>query len=348
MHQTENQLITIESKDAYAVFTTAGALDPIIARVKREIDKFEADATTERGRKEIKSMAYKVARSKTYVDDVGKQVAARVKEIPKIVDANRRHARETLERWQEEVRRPLTEWEEAEKKRVDAHVAAIDALRALAATIDDAGEQKDAATLRSSLQAAEAVTVDSSCEEFEEEYALAKKSTVETLTKAIAERERYEADQAELARLRKEQEEREARERQEAEEKAAREREEAAAERARQEAEEKARREAEQREAAARAEREAAEARERELERQKEEAEKRAAEAEERARREAEEERRREAEEAARRKANEEHRTKLFNEAVAALTAHGIKHQEAEGVISLIHDGAVPHVSITY
>lgn len=96
MHQTENQLIVIESKDAYQVFTTEGALDPIIARVKQEIDKFEPEVSTERGRKEIASMAYKVARSKTYLDNVGKQIADEVKKTPKVVDANRRHARETL------------------------------------------------------------------------------------------------------------------------------------------------------------------------------------------------------------------------------------------------------------
>ncbi|OCS62006.1 hypothetical protein BBZ50_02590 [Escherichia coli] len=50
---------------------------------------FVPDITTAKGRKEIASLAYKVAQTKTYLDGLGKDLVAELKEIPKLIDANR-------------------------------------------------------------------------------------------------------------------------------------------------------------------------------------------------------------------------------------------------------------------
>jgi colicin import membrane protein len=42
--------------------------------MKRETDALDADVTTEKGRKAIASMAYKVARTKTAIDEAGKKL----------------------------------------------------------------------------------------------------------------------------------------------------------------------------------------------------------------------------------------------------------------------------------
>ncbi len=86
-------------KGALAVFTTPGAIDPILADIRKRIDAFVGDVTTKRGREEIASFAYKLARSKTFIDDAGKTLVAEMKEIPKKIDASRKHVRDTLDLW---------------------------------------------------------------------------------------------------------------------------------------------------------------------------------------------------------------------------------------------------------
>jgi hypothetical protein len=188
-------------------------------------------------------MAYAVARSKTALDDVGKKLVADLKEVPKKIDAERKRVRDTLEAWQEEVRRPLNEWQAAEDARVDKHNEAIERLKALAIDLDGI----TAEDLADRVAQLEAIALGESWEEFEAEAARAKDKSLIVLRAALAARQQYEADQAELARRRAEDE---LREQQEREARIAR------------EAEERALREAEQR---AQAEREAAARREREL-----------------------------------------------------------------------------------
>ncbi|MGQ4865984.1 hypothetical protein ACOQOO_26480, partial [Enterobacter kobei] len=67
-------------------------------------------------------MAHKVARSKTYIDNAGKDLVAELKALPKQIDESRRIVRERLDALKDEVRRPLTEWE-AEQERIKAEEA---------------------------------------------------------------------------------------------------------------------------------------------------------------------------------------------------------------------------------
>jgi hypothetical protein len=49
------------------------------------------------GREAIASMEYKVARSKTALDDGGKKLVADLKQIPKKIDAERKRVRDPLD-----------------------------------------------------------------------------------------------------------------------------------------------------------------------------------------------------------------------------------------------------------
>src|SRR3546814_4956942 len=102
------------------VFTTVGAIDKYLDMVRAEIDGFSGDVQTKKGRDAIASIAYKVAKSKTYLDGVGKELTDSAKELPKKIDATRKLVRDTLDAWKDEVRKPLTEWEQAEESRVAA------------------------------------------------------------------------------------------------------------------------------------------------------------------------------------------------------------------------------------
>lgn len=334
----DKELVTIEPKNALAVFTDEKAIDPILARVRKEIDAFVPDITTVSGRKAVASMAFKVAKSKTYLDGVGKKLVDEYKEIPKKIDATRKRVRDTLDEWKDEVRKPLTDWEEAEDARVNAIKAALAELQAV---IDDQSERTSEA-IRDRLDEVrrEAIT-----EQFYAEHtAMAaefKDRAITALETQLARAEKREAEAAELARLRAEQT---AREQKEREDRIARE----AAEAAQCKAATSAKAERDRLEAEARAEREAAERRELQLKLEKEQAERRVVEAEARAKRELEEQAERERAEAAKREADTKHRAAVNRAAMAALVEGGVPEDVAKTVIKLIASKSVPAVSIQY
>lgn len=116
-------LVVIEKSNAMAVFTRSEQLDPLIAAIESEARSLVPDVTTKKGRDAIASMAHKVARSKTYIDNAGKDLVAELKALPKQIDESRRLVRDRLDALKDEVRRPLTEWE-AEQERIAAEKAA--------------------------------------------------------------------------------------------------------------------------------------------------------------------------------------------------------------------------------
>lgn len=349
------ELIVIPKESALTVFSEPQGLDPFMAKIRAEIDAFVPDISTAKGRKEIASIAHKVAKSKTYLDGVGKELVSELKELPKKVDASRKQMRDTLDAWKDEVRQPLTEWEQAETDRIEAHKQAIANLRSDCE--DDI--ERTAAEIASAISLIEGVEIGPQWEEFETEAARAKDKALAELKVKLAAREKYEAEQAELARLRAEAE---AREQKEREERIARE----AAERAQRETEEKAQAE---REAAIRREQEAkaaAERRELELklqaeqaQREKVEAQQRAEQAErdavERAERAAAAERQRQADEQARieaeakdREKNKEHKAKINRAALEAFVAGGMPEDCAKQAVTLIAKRSIPNITISY
>ncbi|WAE51210.1 coiled-coil domain-containing protein [Stutzerimonas frequens] len=351
---TETQLAIVPPKEtALQVFQAANGLDPYLQQIRAEIDAFVPDVSTKKGRDAIASIAHKVARSKTALDNVGKDLVAELKEIPKKIDAERKRMRDTLDAWKDEVRAPLNEWEQAEADRVAGHERRIEELR----TLDT--EDRTAAEIASVISLIEEVEIGPEWEEFEAEAHRVKAATLTALQLALTKRQAYEAEQAELERLRAEAAQREQKDR---EERIARE----AAEQAQREAEQRAQAErdaAAKREADAKA---AAERRELELklqaeqaEREKLEAQQRAEQAErdaaERAERAAAAERQRQADEQARieaeakaREADKAHKAAINRAALEAFIAGGMPEACAKQAVTLIAKRQIPNVAITY
>ena len=138
-------LVVIEKKNAMAVFTNNDQLDPLIELIEKEARSLVPDVTTKKGRDAIASMAHKVARSKTYIDNAGKDLVAELKALPKQIDESRRVVRERLDALKDEVRRPLTEWE-AEQERIKAEEA-MNALHAEALEMNIKFDQELAAKI---------------------------------------------------------------------------------------------------------------------------------------------------------------------------------------------------------
>ncbi|VUT04617.1 hypothetical protein SB6415_02126 [Klebsiella pasteurii] len=317
-------LVVIEKKNAMAVFTNNDQLDPLIEAIEKEARSLVPDVTTKKGRDAIASMAHKVARSKTYIDNAGKDLVAELKALPKQIDESRRVVRERLDALKDEVRRPLTEWEE-EQERIKAEEAML-ALHVEALAMNEEFDRQLAARIESDHEMALLMN-----DAFDREQAE---------KKAEAERQRI-AREEEIKR------QAEAKAKREAAEKAQREID-AAAAREREAILAKERAEREQREAAERAEREKQAAIEAERRKAQEEADRIRREAEQREQARLAEEKRK-ADEQARREADVRHRKAVGVEVVKALMANtSLTRDQAIEVLTAVKDGRIPHTGISY
>lgn len=244
--QTSTELVAVNALVPAEVFAPGG-VEAIIKGVVDKVRAIETDISTPAGRKAIGSLAYKIARSKTALDEMGKTLVSQIKAQANLIDADRRTIRERLDELQDEVRKPLTDWENAEKDRVESHEAALTAIVEWA----DYGDLETADSLRKRLDFLLNYPP-RAWQEFAARAEKTLKAEIDQARERLAAAEKREAEAAEAERLRREQAEREQRER---DERIARE----AAERARVEAEQLAREEAAQVAAAAEEERQAAE-----------------------------------------------------------------------------------------
>ena len=353
---TQAQLVVIEPTSAVALFTEGEGVEAMLADIRKQATSLVPDLSTAKGRKEIASIAFSVAKTKTYLDGFGKELTDKYKEIPKRIDANRKLIRDTLDALKDEVRAPLTQYEAAEEARVAALQSRLARLNELGSS---ASIEIAAADLQVMLNEVEQNALDDTWQELLPQATVAKELAAKRLGEALAARQKYEAEQAELEQLRQKQAEQDRidRERLIAEQAA-----------------ELARREEENRQ---RLEREAAQHREQEAQRQalaareREEQARRDAEAAELARQQAEANAARMAEEAAARAAEQErqriadeqrlkdeedarrmadraHQGRINSAILMDLIGMGIEEDKAVTLIKHIANNKIAHLTINY
>ena len=175
----------------------------VLASIKERAKLFIPDLTTKHGRKEIASFAMKIAKCKTGIDGIGKDLVAKAKADVKLVDNKRKLVRDTLDALKEEVRRPLTEFEDAEKARVTRLNDGVNNMR----DIGDGALLEWGSLSLTELQ--EKILIlddknDGTWEEFNDAAIKAIKESKEKIEQAIVKRIAYDAEQDELIRLRQE------------------------------------------------------------------------------------------------------------------------------------------------
>ena len=348
------ELQVLEQNVIVQAFATQGGTEALFERIAEQARSFVPDVTTRKGREEIGSVAMKVSKSKTLTEKYAKDLVAEEKARIKLIDDDRIQFCKKMDSLRDEILAPRDAWEQAEKDRVQAiqdKIAQFDSGRV------DIGSPLS--LIISVIAEIEAIEIDESFAEQQEYAKLKKYECLEVLRKVQVDREKYEAEQAELERLRQAeqvhlQQEREAQIAREATEKAQRE----AEEKARFEAErvQREKLESEQREARLKAEKEAAELREQALKqkavddaKQAEIAKQQAIEAE-RKRIEAEQFAQAEAERKAleAREADQAHKKIICGEALKGLTDLGLSVDQGKAVLNAINKGLVPHVSIKF
>lgn len=353
----KQQVITIDdiSADNAPAIYVAGGLGQFFDAVKTEVTGEVPDLTTRKGRERIASLAATVSKSKAAVEKPGRDYLRRLKEMPKVVEAELRDFVTKMDNLRDTTRQPLTEWEEAEQARKDKHVDGIQDIKDLA--VFEATPA--AAHVAQIIADLELVEINDTWEEFLAEAAQIKDQTLAKLRALHAERAQYEAEQAELTRLRLE---KEARDKKDNEDRIARE----AAEQATREAEARAQRDRDAQAQRVRDEQAAAEKRENDLKLQAAESDRRA----EQAKREqaVAAERQAAAVEQARqdeiaranaaadeilrqqqeRQADVAHKSKILGEAKQALIGMNISEELAKAIVLKIARGEVPNVSIQF
>ncbi|ONG09103.1 hypothetical protein BWQ95_10840 [Aeromonas hydrophila] len=340
----QTQLVVIEPTTAVALFTEGQGVTELLADIRQKASSLVPDVATAKGRKEIASVAYAVAKTKTYLDGLGKELTDQYKEIPKRIDANRKVLRDTLDALKDEVRAPLTQYEAAE----EARVAALKERMTTFADAKQVSAELPSTELENYLQQIEAIAIDDSWEEMTAQAGVAKDAAVLHLRTTIEKAKEREAQAAELECLRQAQaaREQEDRERRIAEQAAAAEAQ--RQEQARLDAERRER-EAREREQQAIRDAEAAELARQQAEdnaaRQAAEAATRAAEQE---RQRIEREQRLKAEEDARRAANRAHRGRINSAILLDLMGLGIDEEKAINLIKHIAGNKIDHLTINY
>jgi hypothetical protein len=313
----ENEIAIVPPKEtALAVFTAENGLDPYLKKILDEIEAYKTtadmDMTKERNRKAVASMSYKLARSKTALDNAGKVLVDELKALPRKVDSERKRVWDLIEKWQEEVREPLTEWEKLEAARIQKIGERIADLKVLQKWSESPCMQID--DIKEKIDFVKAVVIDDSFAEFKDKAEAEKNKAIVLLKEQLENRIVVEAEYAERNRLEEEaraeaekkaEAERIEREKRIAEE-AKRQAEEAAAQKAKQEKEAAERRELQLQLAAEKAKREALEAEER--------AKRIAQETEERLKRENEDRLRKQEEERLNRYKDEQNKMRIYNE----------------------------------
>lgn len=337
LEPTKDIALAITENPALAILDSQ-KFEAFYEKIKAETENVTSDATTNKGRDEIRSMAFKVAKTRTAIDKARLGLTEGWRTKTKQANEAGAQIKARLEALEEKVRAPLTAWEEAEKIRAEKHEQVLRFLSQSAQVeIDD-----------NSKTIADRINDVLNCEISPDVHGIAidivkdeKARTLSALNIALERAKLEEAERAELERFRKEAAEREAieaekRAKEEAEAKAEADRlaEAERLERIRQEAAESARLEAERAHAAALAiERERADKIERQA---KEEAERRKKEAE-----------KEEADRLAREQ-DREHRGKIMGAAKVAIMECGVDEDKARNIVLAIAAGNIPAISIKF
>ena len=374
---TITSLAVIETTSAALVYAP-GALTALVDRLKQEVRAQLAtlDVSKPKDKARIISLSARVAKAKVKLDEMGADLTEEHRAVVTAVNADRKTMRDDMDAFKVEVRKPVTDLENAEKDRVAAHEAII-------RQIEDLGRLDRPLNLEEIEARAGQVSVlaDRDWQEFKQRAVGAKVMAMEALSEAQdrAIEARRLREQAE--RLESEARERAIKEREEAAAKAAKEAAErraeerawiarqaaiqeqqriendrieaeaeriAAEERAArelQEAEERRIREAEQAEARRVADSQAAQRRAQEAAAQAQRDQEAAIERE---RQRVAEEQRKELDEAEKRAKNRAHQGAIHREIVEALAKLGLPEDGAKRIIEAIVQGRVPHVTISY
>ncbi len=199
---TKTDIAVLVEQDPTIVYTDPKKFDAFITQIRTELSALPVDLTTGVGRKEVASRAYKVSKAKTALEEAAKGLTEAARTTIAAVNESKKDIVQRLDELRDEIRKPLTDWEAAEEKRIEDCRKTIEWLKgAISTTIDDT-----AATVAERLKEVEAVDVSEAVyAEMFPAAESAKHMAVGALSATVARLAQAERDAAELAQLRADQ-----------------------------------------------------------------------------------------------------------------------------------------------
>lgn len=189
------ELTIVEDIREVTTFDTEKVND-YLKRLRDHETSIIGDISTEESRKEIASRAYKIAKAKTAISKEANRLKEEAEAKVKAVRKERDRIEAEMQAIQDEVRSPLTQWEQANEARVAGLQAAIDRI---VASVQFEG-LPTTADIKTRLDSLSDVPAD--WQEFKIRADIEIKKATEILTARWETSKKYDAEQIELAALR--------------------------------------------------------------------------------------------------------------------------------------------------
>lgn len=202
--ETGNALVVAPALNAVTTFTVKDGSKSVLENIRAQVKALPLDISTEAGRKQIKSVARKLGSVKAELDDAGKTLKADMQAQVNLVDGERKIIRDGIEALQEEIKAPLVEFEKKEEERKQSREDRITAIKELFKFWDG---QPTIENIDTNLSEVEELR-DFDWQEFRARATSTADDVKQFLDNARAARVKHDADQAELERFRKAEEER--------------------------------------------------------------------------------------------------------------------------------------------
>jgi colicin import membrane protein len=207
MAKEELALIEVQELKPEVLCTEQGLTDTL-DKIKSIAKSFVYDSTTDQGRSEIKSLAYKVACSKkpiiTVLKKESEEASAKVKRINGLCGK----VEVQLDALKDEIRKPVTEYEAEQEmirqeniRKEEERVAGIRDKISNLSTQQVINYDETAEALTNRIQVIQDYIIDDSFAEFKSETEQTKANVLTILNNALIKRQAYEKEQAENARI---------------------------------------------------------------------------------------------------------------------------------------------------
>lgn len=196
----------IEGKGVTELLMDRDKLDSIVAHVKKEATSEVCDATTEKGRKRLRSIAAAISSSKTLFEKPMADSIRIVKAQPKIMTANKTHFVGRMDALRDMVRKPSDDWQAEQDRIAKVKQDVIDCFGMVIASAKEQLPNMAPATAMEQikLRIADVENTDiSAADDRIEEAKTAKQDCLVTLAGYLsyAEKEVQKAEQAEAERI---------------------------------------------------------------------------------------------------------------------------------------------------
>ncbi|POE22839.1 hypothetical protein BV923_09645 [Pectobacterium odoriferum] len=193
--------------EKYPTLYATNGLRELFNNVREKVIHEVVDVTTESGRSRIKALASAVSSSKVAVETPGRDYLRKLKEAVKPAESELKWFVDSMNKLRDEVRLPVTEYENTEKERIQKLNARLNILRQSVDVIDEFGTLLSSAIISQRLDTVTTTKIDASWQELRTEAEAAKDAATAKLQQSLAIAIERETQAAETERIRKENEE---------------------------------------------------------------------------------------------------------------------------------------------